>query len=186
MNSSATEASVLLVCTGNICRSPIAEAMLKASLVADVSVSSAGLLFDDRPASDGAIEWADSVGLDLHAHRSRVITRSIIESADVIVCMEPRHVREVVAMHDPSWARAFTLIELVQRCAAVGARHQGEALADWLARLATGRARIDLLNDNPELIVFDPYGASFEVYARTARQISECLKVFEAACWPEP
>jgi protein-tyrosine-phosphatase len=176
--------SVLFVCTGNICRSPMAEAMFNASGVAESSASSAGLLFDGRPASDGAIEWADTVGMDLRGHKSRVISRAIVEAADLILGMEPRHVREVVALHDPAWSRAFTLIEFVQRGEAHGARRADESLVDWLAGVSVGRRRIDLLADDPDLTVFDPYGCSFEVYERTARQIAELLRAAEAFVWP--
>ena len=184
-DSTQDTTSVLFVCTGNICRSPIAEAMLKASAISGVHVSSAGLLFDDRPASDGAIEWGEHAGMDLTAHRSRVINRSIVQTADLVLGMEPRHVREVVALHDPAWAYTFTLVEFVGRCLRHGPRQHGEPIAGWLRRLSAERDRIDLLADDPDLTVFDPYGLGFEVYERTAARIGELLAAVIANCWPE-
>lgn len=83
---------LLFVCTGNMCRSPMAEGMFKCLLEKkdekDIVCSSAGLMtVDDRQASENAITVAGEYGADISAHRSRMLTRSITRGADFIVCM---------------------------------------------------------------------------------------------------
>ncbi len=175
---------VLFVCTGNICRSPIAEVQFEAMGLADVSVSSAGVLFDDREASDGAVEWAKRNDLDLSGHRSRSITRAMLSEQDVIIAMEPRHVREVVAMHDAAWHCTFTLRELAAAAVRAGPRGAGESLGAYLARLSIGRKRADLMIDAEALSIADPYQQSAQVYDRTGYAIAEALTQVTASLWP--
>jgi protein-tyrosine-phosphatase len=87
---------VLLVCTGNICRSPLAEALLRRAAAErgldDVEVSSAGTgAWDGAPASEGAYLVALEHNLDLSAHRARLLTREIVDSADLILTMARHH-----------------------------------------------------------------------------------------------
>lgn len=87
---------ILFVCTGNICRSPLAEALLKRALhergVEDVSVESAGTgAWDGAPASEGAYLVALERGLDLSGHRARLLTREIVEDSSVIFTMARHH-----------------------------------------------------------------------------------------------
>ncbi len=172
---------MLFVCTGNICRSPIAAALLSAAATDAMAVGSAGLLFDGRAASDGAIAWGDHMGLDLRTHRSRVVSPGLIAQADLILGMEPRHVREVVALVDTAWAKTFTLREFAARAGALPERGSSEPFDAWIGRIAQGRRRIDLMADDPNSSVADPYGCTFEVYDRTARQIEQCLAAISAA-----
>lgn len=186
---SAEPTRVLFVCTGNICRSPMAAAMLDRVIAAEAStaastgastagfaVSSAGLLYDDRPASEGAVAWAERNGYDLGAHRSRVIRREIVADTDLVLAMEPRHVREVVALLDDTWARTFTLRELAVRARTTGERTPGESLSAWLTRVGEGRSRRDLLADDPALTVGDPYLGAPHVYDATAAEITAALR----------
>jgi protein-tyrosine-phosphatase len=82
---------VLLVCTGNICRSPLAEALLRREVAArhlEVEVSSAGTgAWDGAPASEGAYLVGLEHDLDLSAHRARMLTRDVIKRADLILTM---------------------------------------------------------------------------------------------------
>ena len=88
--------NVLFVCTGNTCRSPLAEAMLRQALAArnldNVTVASAGTgAWDGSPASEGAYLVALEHGLDLSAHRARLLTRDLVREADLILTMSPHH-----------------------------------------------------------------------------------------------
>lgn len=87
---------ILLVCTGNTCRSPLAEALLRKKLVErgveGVEVGSAGTgAWDGAPASEGAYLVALEHGLDLSAHRARLLTRELVSTADLVLTMARHH-----------------------------------------------------------------------------------------------
>ncbi|MGC3873539.1 low molecular weight protein-tyrosine-phosphatase [Halomonas sp. GXIMD04776] len=81
--------SILVVCTANICRSPVAEALLKARLPR-LRIESAGIAvgkFVGHGAAPLAQELAEADGLDLSAHHAKQINRDMIEAADLILVM---------------------------------------------------------------------------------------------------
>ncbi len=87
---------ILLVCTGNTCRSPMGEALLRRKLsergLDGITVGSAGTgAWDGAPASEGAYLVALENGLDLSAHRARLLTRDLASSADLILTMARHH-----------------------------------------------------------------------------------------------
>ncbi|TMG80394.1 MAG: low molecular weight phosphotyrosine protein phosphatase, partial [Betaproteobacteria bacterium] len=86
---------VLFVCTGNICRSPLAASLLERALTErgiEVTVSSAGTgAWDGAPASEGAYLVGLERGLDLSGHRARLLTRELVERADLILTMARHH-----------------------------------------------------------------------------------------------
>ena len=87
---------VLLGCTGNICRSPLAEALLQRELglrgADGVKVSSAGTgAWEGAPASEGAYLVALEHGLDLSDHRARLLTRDVVGASDLILTMARHH-----------------------------------------------------------------------------------------------
>jgi protein-tyrosine phosphatase len=177
---------VLVVCTGNICRSPMAEVLLAARFGlagVDATVTSAGILYDGRPASDGAIAAMATLGLDLRAHASRTLDREMIAASDLVIAMEPRHLREVVALDDAAWARTFTLRELARRAESRPPRGDRESVAGWLERLGEGRRRIDLLGTDA-LSVLDPYHQQQAVYDATAADLAGELEIFVTRAWP--
>lgn len=96
MNEGANTKRILLVCTGNICRSPLAAALLERALaersITGISVSSAGTgAWDGAPVSEGAYLVALERGLDLSSHRARLLTRELVEGADLILTMARHH-----------------------------------------------------------------------------------------------
>jgi protein-tyrosine phosphatase len=96
---------VLMVCTGNICRSPMAQVLLADSLKKrglDVVVESAGLgALVGHPADPIAVKLMEARGLDLSSHRARQLTREIIRSFPLILVMEKQQERGVEQL-DPS------------------------------------------------------------------------------------
>lgn len=86
--------SILVVCYGNICRSPYLAAVLSAALP-DVAVSSAGFVGAGRTVPEHSHTIAARRRLDLRAHRSRILSRDIAASADLVIVMDPRQARAV-------------------------------------------------------------------------------------------
>ncbi len=103
----------LVVCVGNICRSPMAEAVLAARLRAlgrDGHVESAGIAaFEGRPAEALAQELMRERGLDISSHRARQLTAKMLGDFDLVLVMEERHRRAVEQMHPPSRGRVRRL-----------------------------------------------------------------------------
>ena len=91
---------VLLVCDGNICRSPMAAAYLRSRAahagLAHVVIDSAGLLgIEGAPASAHALAVGRAEGFDLTRHRSRGITAADLRAADVVLVMTLAHLEEL-------------------------------------------------------------------------------------------
>ena len=87
--------TVLFVCTGNTCRSPMAECLFNAlarEQGAQVRAASAGLCAPDgAPASEGALFAMRRRGLSLDEHRAHTVTRELLEGADLAMCMGQSH-----------------------------------------------------------------------------------------------
>jgi len=94
---------ILVVCTGNLCRSPMAEVLLRARLTRseserDWQVDSAGVwATDGRPASAHAVQEIAQRGHDLNDHRSRTITRELMAEANLVLAMTQNHVEALKA-----------------------------------------------------------------------------------------
>jgi len=82
--------TVLVVCHGNICRSPFAAALLDRELAAlGIAVHSAGFLGFNRPPPAEAVAAAGRYDVDLSSHRSRLVTVELVRASDLIVVMDP-------------------------------------------------------------------------------------------------
>ena len=89
-------ARLLAVCYGNICRSPVAAALLRRALVPlGIDVCSAGLVGFNRPSPPEAVSAATRYDVDLVPHRSALLTAELVRGADVIIVMEAGQARQV-------------------------------------------------------------------------------------------
>jgi protein-tyrosine-phosphatase len=94
---------LLFVCTGNTCRSPLAEGIARRLIadrqLADVSVSSAGTsAWPDSPASDGSLLVALEHGIDLSEHRATPLSTDVVAAAHLILAMGPHHLDRAEAL----------------------------------------------------------------------------------------
>ncbi|KKM10809.1 hypothetical protein SY88_12065 [Clostridiales bacterium PH28_bin88] len=141
---------ILFVCTGNTCRSSMAEAIARDLLQQggrdrEVIILSAGTsAWEGMPASPEAVQVMAEAGLDLSQHRANVLTEEMVREADLILTMTGRHLDRVVQLCPAAAEKAFTLT--------------GYA--------ATGEAK-----DIP-----DPIGCSVEEYRRCAVDLREAIR----------
>lgn len=182
---------VLVVCTANVCRSPLAEALLREQ------VSGTALMFDSAgtsatpgvPADPRMIRFASSDGADMGGHVARRISDVSLHRRDLILTAERRH-RRAVVQHDPRVSgRTFTLREFARLTSSVDlepslldARELGdrERLDAVLSRLRQARpASLDSLVVDDDLA--DPHGRSDDEYEECARITREATEVVSAA-----
>ena len=104
---------VLVVCTGNICRSPMAAGWLNRHFAGtDWVAESAGVACGDgSPASPEAIEAMGEIGIDITPHRSRKLTRLFVDEAAMILAMTEGHRREIVRRFPEAEKKTFLVHE---------------------------------------------------------------------------
>ncbi len=184
--------SILVVCTGNVCRSPIAEGMLRAMLEERLGeaaplVASAGTAGSDgrtRTATAEAIAAAAELGIDIAGHRARGLRAEHLRAADLVIAMAEEHVEAAVELEPSAAERAFTLKELVRLLEAVPDPEVGATPRETL------RARVRQAHElrrrggprNPlDTGVVDPIGQGLEVYRAVAWELREwCTRLVDA------
>jgi protein-tyrosine phosphatase len=102
---------VLIVCVGNICRSPTAEHLLRQALHdSDVNVSSAGLAaLIDHPLDSHALATLSQHGQQPAPHRARQLTPRLLQESDLVLVMEQKHLRDIYRRSPESRGKTFLL-----------------------------------------------------------------------------
>lgn len=106
------EKNLLVVCTGNICRSPMAEYLLRERLKgrSDWRVSSAGVFaMAGASASHFAVQALKEKGIDLTPHQSQPLTQELVDRAEMIVVMTRDHLRNALALFPKAEKKTFLL-----------------------------------------------------------------------------
>ena len=177
---------ILTVCSGNICRSPMAEQLLRPGVRgADISVASAGtiaLVGEGMPIEARALS-ARYGASDADVHRARQLDEQVIRDADLVLGMAREHRRAVVELVPAATRKAFTLREFAHLArevtdADIEASIDPFADADDEARLraavtaaASLRGVVAPFASADDADVVDPYRRSADVYEQSASQI---------------
>jgi len=107
--------NILIVCVGNICRSPMAEALLKSTLSTRPNVyqvSSAGIgALVGHPADNKAKQLMIEKGIDISGHRADQLNEDMIRKADIILVMESAHKQAIEAKQPSAKGKVFRLGE---------------------------------------------------------------------------
>lgn len=174
---------VLMVCTGNICRSPMAEALMKHKLAErgcdDIEVASAGTWADHgRHATPEALQVLAERGISFDDHRARPVELEELAEADLVVAMTSVHVRELKAMADQVGTKLLLMKEIVEMELGEG---RFDDVAGRLGNLLQGR--------RPEprraLDVDDPMGLPVGAYQRAAGEIERGVdRLVDLLCGP--
>lgn len=175
-------ASILVVCSGNLCRSPFAEGILRRMLTerfgaSAPEVSSVGTIaLDGDPATNEAIAVASEHGIDTSSHAARRLAREDLPEADLVLAMTAEHRGAVVRLDPEAATKTFTLKELVRLLEDLPDRPDAggpESLADRVAEAdAHRRAGFDGNPDDED--VADPLGLSLETYRAVAWEVADC------------
>ncbi len=176
-------ALILAVCTGNICRSPMAEGFLRGMLAArgveGVGVASCGVNgLEDSPAMPEGVQAMLENGVDISGHLARRMTAPMIREADLVLTMATEHRDAIAAQMDGAASRTFTLKEFARlldqlpgRPAPTG-EGDGRLLEEAVAAAAGLRASGALPPSRDEDVA-DPLGLGVEAYRATAWEIGQ-------------
>lgn len=192
---------VLVVCTGNVCRSPYIERRLAQMLAGTgVEVSSAGTrALVGAPIEPGSVEALGAVEAHAAGFAARQVTTALLQDADLVVTATQRHRHEVVSLLPRALRRTFSLGELADllRDADVGVEMAalevhppaGSGLSDasWAARLAAlawSRRGRSTIRQPDESDIPDPYGRGSAAYALMSHEIEAQLGVVAEALRP--
>lgn len=142
--------NILFVCTGNTCRSPMAEALFRSILEAEgydneYECSSAGVYaFEGDSSTVEAIETMKKYGLDISKHYARILDYEMIQNAYIILTMTKDHKRMILDVYPEAADKVFTLKEFA-----------GYTEDDW--------------------DISDPFGFDVDVYEACAEEIETVL-----------
>src|SRR6266481_1554140 len=140
--------TILFVCTGNVCRSPMAEGLFRQAVQgrSEYRVLSAGLgAMEGQPPSPYAIQAVKELGIDISGQRSRMLTPDLVQQADYIFGMTHSHIDTVMLLYPQAAEKTFLL------------RDFDETL------------------DIFEKDISDPIGGSYDVYLNCRDQIEQGL-----------
>jgi len=185
-------APILVVCTGNIVRSPMGEGFLRAGLEARIGgrapeVRSAGTYgWDGSPPVPEAVDVAKERGVDISPHIGRRLEPQLVDEATVVVGMCAEHRDAAARMSGTGSAKAFTLKELTRILEELPPAATDTDLATRIAEAAALRASgFEGLPADEDVV--DPLGMPYETFRAVGWEINEwCERLATALAGPPP
>ncbi|WLD93174.1 low molecular weight protein arginine phosphatase [Alkalihalobacillus sp. AL-G] len=143
---------ILFICTGNTCRSPMAEALLNDRSNGKIDARSAGLFATPGyPANEHTIQTLKEEGISID-HASKPLTTELVDWANVILTMTQQHKQSILIQYPELADRVFTFKEFVKGESVVGADDFEESYD-----------------------VTDPYGGHADIYRQTFKELDELI-----------
>jgi len=139
--------TILFVCTGNSCRSPMAAGFLREMLKEkkEIRIDSCGTIFSSFSGpTPQTIKTMESYGIDISSHKTKSLSKDLIDEADLILVMEKKHREKVQELNPEAKNKTFLLKEFAP--------------------------------DKENLEIRDPIGLSDEVYKEVAEEIKSTLE----------
>lgn len=181
---------ILFVCTGNTCRSPMAEAMLRTIASAkgiEIDVQSAGVsTIDGLPVSEHAVHTLKERNIETEG-TSRALTNEAVDWADLILTMTTGHKRGLLQLYPEAVEKTFTLKEytnqtesILQDIEELEQLYSEMQLKQALGQQLDNADRMKLLELErriPSFDISDPFGGSLSVYSSCAAEIEQALHV---------
>ena len=183
---------ILFVCTGNVCRSPAAERLLRRELdqasggiagLGGIEVASAGTgALVGEPISPRMAALVAGAGADPDGFTSRQLTSVILRPAELVIAMTSEHRRDAVTLHPAAVQRTFVLGELAHMLESVDVREVRAIVGGSASTPERLRATIALAKRyrtpgvDPGEDIVDPYGRSESVYGTSFAQIQARLE----------
>ncbi|HYZ91685.1 MAG TPA: hypothetical protein VFA34_04730 [Actinomycetota bacterium] len=168
------EVNVLFVCTGNVCRSPMAEGFLRkeaADRGMNIDVRSTGThAWTGRAATIDGRKVMAEMGVPIDDHRTLELDRDLVEWADLVIGLSREHVRETVRAFPEALTRTFTLKGFVELLPSLPAFQDTES---WLTEASRLRDTGDAAADQD---VDDPIGEREAAYRRVASEIRDLVE----------
>lgn len=179
--------TILTVCTGNICRSPLAEALLRHHLDGlPVTVHSAGTYaLAGEQMTDQNQVIASELGVDdARGHRARQLTEPMLDEADLVLALSREHRRAIAELLPRANRVTFTLREFARLTRELSLEDEiessptdaGARMRQLVASIAQLRGSVAPPTDAEDDDVVDPYRRSDEVYAASASQIIPAIE----------
>lgn len=170
---------IMVVCTGNVCRSPMGELLLARYLEGtSIRVSSAGTQgLPGHPIDPSSARLMASANIDSSGFRSRRLTKKMAQSADLILCFEKAQRRQIVGLAPSAVRYTFLVNEFADMCKYC-AEHK-------LVQGVTVQARLQSVTNMASVIraslpqprdIADPYGRPFESFQAAAEQTNGALR----------
>lgn len=178
----AAAPEVLVVCTGNVCRSPLAALLLATAFGTEAHIASAGTgALDGAPISPLSADIAEELGVPgSSAHRATAITREQVRAADLILVATREHRGDIATLVPRASRYTFTIREFARILATLAPEHTpaGDTpaayLADAIGKAARYRGYVPAVGQDDDIV--DPIGGDEALYRHMADQMVPAIE----------